>query len=292
MRVVSGSGGQQPGFGPLRSIDRESECDDRDLTLTDANSSPSLMSSSASVLSLLYQDDHYVAINKPAGLLVHRTKIDRYETRFALQMLRDQLGEHVFPIHRLDKPTSGVLVFGRTPHDAAALAARFDVREVEKQYLAIVRGYVNGAGRIVHAISTERGTQEAITAYRRLATVELPYAVGRYATARYSLVLAMPETGRTHQLRRHFKHIFHPIIGDRKYGDDRHTRFFEAEFGCYRLLLHATALRFRHPFKDDDVMISAPMDDPFVEVLESMTWIETVEEIRSAAVLHGNWKAQ
>ncbi len=175
-------------------------------------------------------------------------------------------------MHRLDKPTSGVLIFGRSPEAAAALAARFEAREVEKQYLAVVRGYVEESGRIDHPVATERGRQEAVTEYRRIATVELPHAVGRYPTARYSLVLAMPETGRTHQIRRHMKHIFHPIIGDRKYGDDRHTRFFEAHFGCERLLLHAHRMRFRHPSSGDLVTIEAPLPESFRSVVDAIGW--------------------
>lgn len=224
------------------------------------------------MLTLLYQDEHYVAIDKPAGLLVHRTKIDRHETRFALQMLRDQVGRRVFPVHRLDKPTSGVLIFGQSPEAAAALAACFEAREVEKHYLAIVRGYVDAVGRIEHALAADRGKQEAVTAYRRLATVDLPHAVGRYPTARYSLVLAMPETGRTHQIRRHMKHVFHPIIGDRKYGDDRHTRFFAAHFGCERLLLHASHLQFAHPFTAERVSVAAPLPSEFRAVVDELGW--------------------
>jgi tRNA pseudouridine65 synthase len=224
------------------------------------------------MLELLYKDADYVAIDKPAGLLVHRTNIDRHETRFALQMLRDQIGDRVFPVHRLDKPTSGVLVFGRTPEAAAALAARFEAREVEKHYLAVVRGYTPESGRIDHALATDRGRQKAVTSYRRLATVELPHAVGRYPTARYSLVRVAPETGRTHQIRRHMKHIFHPIIGDRKYGDDRHSRFFESRFGCERLLLHASYLRFTHPGTAGNVAIDSPLPPAFRSVTDAIGW--------------------
>lgn len=228
------------------------------------------------MLEILYQDAHYIAVAKPAGLLVHRTKMDAHETRFALQMLRDQTGGRVFPVHRLDKPTSGVLVFGLTLEAVSALSAQFEAREVEKRYLAIVRGYAAEADRIDHPLATERGRQEAVTAYRRLATAELPHPVGRYETARYSLILATPETGRTHQIRRHLKHIFHPIIGDRKYGDDRHTRFFAAQFGCDRLLLHAAEMRFVHPLTDTRITIAAPLDEAFGSVVDALGWESAV----------------
>jgi tRNA pseudouridine65 synthase len=230
------------------------------------------------VLTILYQDDHYVAVNKPAGLLVHRTSIDNHETCFALQMVRDQVGGRVFPVHRLDKPTSGVVVFARDSRAVEALAARFRAHEVAKRYLAIVRGYLQDEDRIEHALTNERGRkQEATTNYRCIARAELPHAVGRYATARYSLAVISPETGRTHQIRRHMKHIFHPIIGDRKYGDDRHTRFFEEHFGSTRLLLHAAEIRFVHPFSNAETSVRAPLDESFSSVAESVGWGEAFE---------------
>jgi tRNA pseudouridine65 synthase len=227
------------------------------------------------VLSIIYQDDEYVAINKPAGLLVHRTHIDRAETLFALQMIRDQVGGYVYPVHRLDKPTSGVILFARSSEAAGALSAQFRVHDVKKRYLAVVRGYLPDADRIDYPLTSERGRrQDAVTEYRCLAQSELPHAVGRYPTARYSMGLVLPETGRTHQIRRHMKHIFHPIIGDRKYGDDRHTRFFEANFRCDRLLLHAAEIRFVHPFSNAETSVRAPLDESFSSVVESMGWGE------------------
>jgi tRNA pseudouridine65 synthase len=233
----------------------------------------SFVQNASPLLSVLYQDDHYVAVNKPAGLLVHRTRIDRGETRLALQMVRNQVGSRVYPVHRLDKPTSGAMVFARSPAAAEALAAQFRAHAVEKRYLVIVRGYMPESGRIDHALRSENGKrQDAVTAYRRLETAEVPHAVGRYPTARYSLVLAWPETGRTHQIRRHMKHMSHPIIGDRKYGDDRHTRFVATKFDCDRLLLHALELRFMHPFAGHGVSVAAPLDEKFGAVVKQLGW--------------------
>ena len=148
------------------------------------------MSQSQSELPILYRDEHLVAVHKPAGLLVHRSPIDRHETRFALQLLRDQLGRRVYPVHRLDKPTSGVLLFGLTPEAARTMASSFADGAVRKTYLAVVRGVPEQEGTIDHSlreepdrldypISQERGAQPAVTDYRRLASVELPCAVGR-----------------------------------------------------------------------------------------------------------------
>ncbi len=236
------------------------------------------------LLDILYQDASFIAINKPAGLLVHRSKIDRGETRFALQMLRDQVGQHVYPVHRLDKPTSGVLVFAFSPDDARALAERFVQRAVTKKYLAVVRGYVDAYGVIDYPLKERRDrmtdararrdkpAQPAVTAYRRVAQVEVPFAVSRYPTSRYSLIEVEPQTGRMHQIRRHMKHIFHPIIGDAKYGEGRHNRFFETQYGSSRLLLAATRLSFQHPHSQEMLTLKAPLDPVFASVLDQLGW--------------------
>ncbi len=239
-------------------------------------------------LDILYQDDHFIAVNKPAGLLVHRSKIDRHETRFAMQTVRDQVGRHVFPVHRLDKPTSGVLVFGFSSEAARRLAEVFAQRAVVKTYLAVVRGYVDAQGVIDYPLKEpfdkktdarvrrDKPAQPALTAYRRLAQVEVPYAVGRYPTSRYSLVEARPETGRMHQIRRHFKHIFHPVIGDGKHGEGRHNRFFSTRYGCSRLLLAATEVSLNHPYSEAALTIVAPLDDAFIAVIDQLRWRDAV----------------
>ncbi|MCW8907551.1 MAG: pseudouridine synthase [Sedimenticola sp.] len=201
-----------------------------------------------SELQLIYRDRHYVAVDKPAGMLVHRTRISE-DRRFVLQTLRDQLGCRVYPVHRLDRPTSGVLLFALSSEAARRLVDRFQQRRVEKRYLAVVRGYLDECGRVDYPLLSEGGVrQPAVTGYRRRATVELPLPVGRYATARYSLVELWPETGRMHQIRRHMKHLFHPVVGDTTHGEGRHNRLFREQFGVQRLLLMATGLRLEHPY--------------------------------------------
>jgi tRNA pseudouridine65 synthase len=234
-------------------------------------------------LPILYQDEQLVAVHKPAGLLVHRSPIDRHETRFAVQLLRDQLGQRVYPVHRLDKPTSGVMLFGLSPEAARAMAIRFVDGAVRKTYLAVVRGVPEQQGVIDHplleepdrldySISQERGAQPAVTEFRRLASVELPFAVGRYASSRYALLELHPRNGRRHQLRRHCKHIFHPIIGDSKYGEGRHNRFFREQLGCHRLLLAATEICLPHPASGAELRISAPPEASFAAVLVQLGW--------------------
>lgn len=239
------------------------------------------------ILDILYQDNYMVAINKPAGLLVHRSMIDKYETEFAMQQTRDQIGQHVYPVHRLDKPTSGVLLFGLSSDVARKLTEQFTQREVKKHYLAVVRGYTAEQGTIDYALKEEKDkmtdagvaddkpAQTAITHYTRLKTTELPFPVGRYQTARYSLLSLHPETGRKHQLRRHMKHIFHHMIGDTTHGDGKHNQLFRDKLNCSRLLLHSNALQLAHPDTGEDLMITVPIDLEMVRVFDEIGFSDT-----------------
>lgn len=239
------------------------------------------------ILEILYQDDYLVAINKPSGLLVHKSPIDKGETRFALQMVRDQIGRYVYPIHRLDKPTSGVLLFALDKEVARAVSEQFQTDQIQKEYLAVVRGYTPEEGVIDYDLkvildakadrdrSDDKLPQQAITHYQRLATLELPYPISRYPAARYSLVKLMPKTGRKHQLRRHMKHIFHPIVGDTKYGRGEHNQLFREKLDCHRLLLHASRLRFVHPLTQQIVEIEAGLDEVFRRLVDQFGISET-----------------
>jgi len=236
------------------------------------------------VLQILYKDHHYVAINKPAGLLVHRSPIDRHETRFAVQLLRDQIGQRVYPLHRLDKPTSGVLVFGLDSDSTQRLAQLFESHCVQKTYVAVVRGHVSEAMTINHALSyrddsydernhlTEACAQSAITELEPMAMTELPIAFGRYTSMRFSLVKARPRSGRKHQIRRHMKHISHPIIGDANHGKGDLNRFVASHFGCSGLMLAATRLEFIHPFTNQAVIINAKVENNFQHLLNQLGW--------------------
>lgn len=213
-------------------------------------------------LQILYQDEHYVAIDKPPGLLVHRSPISR-DRVFALQTLRDQLGQRVYPVHRLDRATSGVLLFGLSSLAASRLVERFESRQVDKIYLAVARGWTDDEGLIDHPLADEEGNgtrQPARTRYHRLATLELPFTVDRYPSARYSLLSVSPETGRRQQIRKHLKHISHHVIGDTTHGNGRHNRFFRQHLGLNRLLLTAQRLSFVHPFDGRRVTIAAAPD--------------------------------
>lgn len=231
---------------------------------------------------MLYQDADLVVVVKPAGLLVHRSDVDRHETRFLLQALRNQLGRRLYPVHRLDKPTSGLMVFALDPGIAAALAPAFSGGEVVKTYLGVVRGWISApqcidyplldepdryAGRVASAAA-----RPALTELWPLARAELPIPVGPYPGARYSLLALRPRQGRRHQLRRHLKHIFHPLLGDTSHGDGAHNRLARAHLGCRRLLLHAWALRLRHPRSGELLDFRAPPGGQFSAVLASLGW--------------------
>jgi tRNA pseudouridine65 synthase len=232
-------------------------------------------------LPVLWRDEVLVAVHKPSGLLVHRTEIDRHERRFAVQMLRDQIGQTVYPVHRLDKGTSGVLLFALEPRVARRVAESFAAGDVRKQYLAVVRGWPAEHGVIEHPlapVADDRAAQTsplarpASTHYTRRATAELPYRVDRYATSRYALLELEPATGRRHQLRRHLAHISHPIIGDSTYGKARHNRLFAELFGSRRLLLASVALAFEHPLTGRPISITAPPSTDFATILEQLGW--------------------
>lgn len=236
------------------------------------------------MLEILYCDEHIVAIHKPSGLLVHRSEIDRHETRFAVQLLRDQIGRRVWAAHRLDKGTSGVLLFALDSDTASRLGRQFEAGDVDKSYLAVVRGVPPESGEIDHPLKRQRDSYEfvgeassdeaqpALTRYRRLATVELPHRVDRYPTSRYALLELDPLTGRRHQIRRHLKHIAHPIIGDATYGKGRHNRLFTELFGSRRLLLACTRLSFRHPVSGEAMSVTAPPADDFADLLVQLGW--------------------
>ena len=235
-------------------------------------------------LEILYQDAYIVAINKPSGLLVHKSPIDKHETRFALQELRNQIGQYIYPVHRLDKPTSGVLLFALSKEIAQMMGEAFRNNEVKKEYIAVVRGYVDDKGVIDHPLKEmldsraqkERGItkeeQEAQTEYECLERVELPYAVSRYPVARYSLVKLLPKSGRKHQLRRHMKHIHHHMIGDTKHGRGEHNRLFREKFECHRLLLHAKQLSFVHPVTQVSLCIDAKIDETMQGLFKNFGW--------------------
>ena len=219
------------------------------------------------MLDILYLDDYLAIVNKPSGWLVHRTPLDKGETRFVLQTLRDQIGQHVWPVHRLDKGTSGVLVFALSAEVARTLGQAFESGEgLHKQYRAIVRGWPLPQGLIDHPLkrmpddmrSEREEIQPAQTRYETLRRGELPIAQGEFPSLRWAEVALQPLTGRRHQLRRHMKHIAHPIIGDATHGKGPLNRAVAEFLGQQRLWLHAAALSLKHPVTGAALDIRSP----------------------------------
>ena len=234
------------------------------------------------MLDILYQDDALVAVDKPAGLAVHRSKMVGNAEEFLIDLLREQIGGTVYLAHRLDRATSGVLLVARSTEVASALGEQFMGRDVHKQYLAVVRGWPEPVEAVIdYPLPGSRETgprRDARTRYRRLATVEVPIALGRYPQQRYALIEAEPETGRFRQIRKHMAHIHHPIIGDCQHGRSDHNRLYKQHFGCHRMLLHARRIALRHPVSGEPLVVEAPLDEAFAGVLRRFGWSVRSEE--------------
>jgi len=225
------------------------------------------------MLEIVYQDDHLIAINKPHGLLVHRSSIANDAKEFALQLLRDQVNRHVSPVHRLDRKTGGLLLFAFEKDVEIAMQQQFMNGEVQKKYLSVLRGHAPDQMDIDYPLAKENGTiQEAFTSFVTLKRAELDVAFGKHPTSRYSLVEASPTTGRMHQLRKHFAHIFYPIIGDRKHGCNKQNRFFKEQWEMTTMLLHASELTFMHPVTHQEVHLKAAVQSEFSRMNALMKW--------------------
>lgn len=214
---------------------------------------------------VLYQSPAVVVVNKPAGVSVHRGWSE--ERHPMLQRVRDAMGTRVYAAHRLDRATSGALAFALAPEFAAPMALAFREGAVDKRYLALVRGTTPEAGDIDHPVPKSRGGLRvpAQTGFRRWAVV-----VGGPAERSYSLVLAHPRTGRLHQIRRHFKHLSHPLVGDVRYGKGDINRWFRDAVGLYRLALHARGLAFVDPATGARVEVLAPLPSDLAAPLEAL----------------------
>lgn len=215
-------------------------------------------------LPILYQSSDLVAINKPHGLLVHRSPIASDASEFAVQLLRDQLGQRVYPVHRLDRKTGGVLLFALNESMNSAMQTLFADGGVHKTYLAIVRGYAPDELSIDYPLRRDDGiVQDAVTHLKTIRRTEIPIPSGKHATSRYSLIELNPTTGRMHQLRKHMAHILHPIIGDRPHGCNKQNKLFKERFEMNTMLLHAQRLEFEHPSTTERIVITAPQQAEF-----------------------------
>lgn len=220
------------------------------------------------MLEILYHDEDIIAINKPHGLLVHRTKIAAEADEFALQLLRDQIGKKVYPVHRIDRKTSGVLLFALNEKTDRHLKMQFSEGKIKKTYKAIVRGFTEKSGTIDYPLRKENGQlQDAISHYKLIEHLEIPVPFGKHQTSRYSFIELTPETGRMHQLRKHMAHINHPIIGDRPHGCNKQNKLFKEKWGIDKMMLHAEEILINHPNSKTKVNIKANLSTDFNRVL-------------------------
>lgn len=223
-------------------------------------------------LKIIFEDEWLIAVDKPAKLLVHPSWITAADEPTMMGLLKQQCSvDKLHTIHRLDRATSGVILVGKNLAVSQDLQSQFVHRSINKTYLCMTRGWTELAGQIDYPLIPKRDkfadplaqenpeAKEAQTDFRRLATVELDYAVGRYPKSRYSLVETKPRTGRKHQIRRHMKHLLHPIVGDTKYGEGRHNRLFREEYNIDRMLLMAIELSFTHPVTGIRQTLRAPV---------------------------------
>lgn len=228
-------------------------------------------------LHLLHVDEHLLVVDKPAGLLAHASKMAADVDVDLLDQLRQQVQGDVYLVHRLDRATSGLVLAARTREAAGELGKQFMARSVEKTYLAVCRGWPAESGEIDYPLGDVRPNspkKPALTRYRRLATVEVPIALGKYAQQRYALMAVDPETGRYRQIRKHFHHISHHLIGDTSHGRTEHNRLFQSTWQVGRLLLHARRLAFTHPVSGERMTFVAPLDHEFQRVIDTFGWGE------------------
>jgi tRNA pseudouridine65 synthase len=220
------------------------------------------------MLKIIYQDEWCIAINKPHGLLVHRSPIAADASEFAVQLLRDQVGFPVFPVHRLDRKTSGVLLFATKGEFVSSFQDAMQDSFAQKRYLAFVRGYFPEELNLDYPLTREDGKiQEAQTVFKKCKHFEVPFAQAGFQTSRYSLIEAHPMTGRMHQIRKHLNHLRHPIIGDRPHGCNKQNKFFLEQWNMSTMLLHAFELKMRHPFLSIPLIIEAEKSEEFKRVL-------------------------
>lgn len=222
------------------------------------------------MIEILYSDSYIVAVNKPAGLLVHRTRIAEEENDFLLQKVRDQIQKHIYPIHRLDRPTSGIVLFALSSEVANRFSNMFQTNEICKEYRAIVRGWFPDNVDLDHPVKNEKGNQkDARTVFKNISSFELQVPSGRYETTRFSYISCFPKSGRWHQLRQHLAHLRHYIINDRVHGDGKCNRFFSDYFQEKNMFLHASELKFTHPYVEVPIVIKASLPPYWDSLLSS-----------------------
>lgn len=232
-------------------------------------------------IQVVYSDDDLVAVYKPAGVMVHRGSMTLQNEPVLLQTLRDQLQQFLYPIHRLDRPTAGLVLMATSSNVAGKLGEMFMSHQVQKHYQALVRGYMPDETTVDRPLlhpkyfderfSSDHPLQPAKTHFRCLRRFEVPWPASGFSSARFSLLEIRPESGRWHQIRRHLNHIGHPVIGDHRHGDHRWNQMFYERTGIYRMLLTAMRLDFRHPTSSEPISLLVGRGEAFDDAIEILT---------------------
>lgn len=208
-------------------------------------------------LRILYQDDDIVVVDKPAGFYVHPPEEHPDASHVVMKILRDQIGKWIYPVHRLDRATTGVLVFALSPEMAAAMQAQFQAHTLDKTYLALVRGWTEDSAVIDSSLTRrlDGGAEvSARTDFQTLFRFEREHAMGKHTSVRYSLLEVKLHTGRLHQIRRHLKRVSHPLVGDTVHGDGKHNQLWRKWCPSSGLFLKAYRLQIRHPRTGEEMV--------------------------------------
>lgn len=220
-------------------------------------------------MTIIFEDEYCLIINKPSNLLVHHSHYARNIEEDSLVELLKLKKIQAYPVHRLDRKTSGLILFSKFKENVSVFQSLFEKCEIEKRYLALVRGHIQKSGIINSPVKNDRGNyKDAETHYNCIKHIELQIAVKPYDTSRYSIVEFIPKTGRMHQLRIHANKISHPIIGDPKYGNRHHNHMFMEEFEINNLFLHASSLKFIHPCTAEQLSFMVPVPNFWNRILD------------------------
>lgn len=227
-------------------------------------------------VTVIFEDEYILCVCKPNNMLVHHAHHSRnvVEETSLLQDVFNERGIKVYPIHRLDRKTSGIILLAKEKDYVSKFQDLFTSNEIEKKYYGIVRGF-SPETKVINSPVKGRDAnihKEALTNLQTLAKITLDIPVKPYDSSRYSLVELLPKTGRMHQLRVHANKISHPLIGDPKYGDKNHNLMFEKEFGCSNLFLHAGQLKFNHPFTNEQLILTAEFPKDWLDIFKQFSW--------------------
>ncbi len=227
-------------------------------------------------LEIIYEDAYLLCVSKPNNVLVHHAHHSRNvaDEDSLLQLIENELGIKAYPIHRLDRKTSGIIMLAKETKYVSKFQELFTNNEIQKTYFGVVRGYSPDSKTIDSPVKGRDANvhKEALTHLRTLEKITLDIPVKPYDSSRYSLVELAPKTGRMHQLRVHSNKISHPLIGDSKYGDKNHDVMFDENFGWTNMFLHAGKLEFTHPFSSEALVLKATFPKDWIALFDKFSW--------------------